>query len=287
MAETLDRRLNAYRDDLADASLSGRVEAARFVEAQPYRIATSIAPVHPRPSADADLDTEALGGEAVRVYEIKNHWAWCQLAGDGYVGYIPADYLAAGAPPPPTHKVSSPEAFAYAGPTARSKPARAWLFGAAINVTSEAPDGFLELGDGSFIGHRHVEPIGSTVADHVETAMKMLGAPYLWGGKSIRGIDCSGLVQLALLRAGVACPRDTDMQANMLPGDLDLTDNILSHLQRGDIVYWPGHVGIMINATDMLHANGTNMSTTIDSVEDVASRSRKGGPLVSAVKRLM
>lgn len=286
MTGKLDRRLHAYRDDLADASLAGCVEATRFAEGQPYHVAVPIAPLRPQPSIEADLDTEALAGEAVTVFEVENGWAWCQLAGDGYVGYVPADMLAAGAPSAATHKVRARETIAYSEPTARSKPQRSWLFGAALQAVADAPENFLELEDGTFVGSRHVEAIDAIAPDYVATAATMLGAPYLWGGKSIRGIDCSGLVQLSLQRAGIDCPRDTDMQAGALPGDLKITDNILRELQRGDIVYWPGHVGLMIDETQLIHANGTNMSTTIDPVELIAGRSRKVGPIVAAVKRL-
>ena len=147
MTAKLDRRLHAYRDDLADASLAGRVEAARFVEGQPYHVAAAIAPLYQRPSTEADFDTEALGGEAVHVFEAENGWAWCQLASDGYVGYVPADLLLGGAPSTATHKVRAREAFAYCQPTARSKPQRSWLFGSTITIAADAPDGFLEIAE--------------------------------------------------------------------------------------------------------------------------------------------
>ncbi len=286
MVHVLDRRRHAYRDDLADAALAGRVRASHFVVGQPYQVATAIAPLYPSPSQDADLDTEALGGESVTVFEIAGNWAWCQLASDGYVGYIPADMLAAGAPANPTHRVVSREALAYQEPTARSKPIRSWLFGSAFQVIATNGD-FVELAGGGFVGSQHIETIDVTNPDYVDTALQMLGAPYLWGGKSVRGIDCSGLVQLSLSRAGIACPRDTDMQADELPGDAPVPDDQLGVLQRGDLVYWPGHVGLMIDDQRILHANGTNMSTTIDPVAQVAERSRRDGPIATAIKRLM
>jgi len=286
MTEMLDRRCNAYRDDLADAALEGSVQASRFVAGQPYQVVVAIAPLHPVPSQGADLDTEALGGEAVQVFDVKDGWAWCQLAGDGYVGYVPVDMLAKEAPPKPTHRVAAREAFAYQEPTARSKPLRSWLFSSAFKVIATNDD-FFELADGGFVGRQHIEAVDAIEPDYVATALALLGAPYLWGGKSMRGIDCSGLVQLSLLRAGIACPRDTDMQARELPGSLAVTDGSLDALQRGDLVYWPGHVGIMIDDRQMVHANGTNMSTAIEPVTQVAERSRQGGPIATAVKRLM
>ena len=120
MAGILDRRLHAYRDDLADVALQGRVEAKRFVAARPYHVTAAIAPVHPRPSLAADLDTQALCSETIDVFELDGEWAWGRLRGDGYVGYLPVAALAPGAALQPTHKVSSPHAFAYTEPTARS-----------------------------------------------------------------------------------------------------------------------------------------------------------------------
>ena len=146
---------------------------------------------------------------------------------------------------------------------------------------------FVEVAEGGFIGVRHVETVETVVPDYVATARQMLGVPYLWGGKSVRGIDCSGLVQLSLRRAGISCPRDTDMQAGELPGDVPVSDEPLGTLQRGDLVYWPGHVGLMIDERQMLHANGTSMSTTIDPVAEVAGRSRGDGPIATAIKRLL
>ncbi len=286
MTEMLDRRRNAYRDDLADAKLEGSVQASRFVAGLPYQVVVTIAPLHPVPSRAADLDTEVLGGEAVEVFDVTDGWAWCQLAGDGYVGYTPVDMLARETPPKPTHRVAARETFAYQEPTARSKPLRSWLFGSAIKVMATSDD-FFELADGGFVGRQHVEAVDAIEPDYVATALALLGAPYLWGGKSVRGIDCSGLVQLSLLRAGIACPRDTDMQARELPGDLATSDGNLGVLQRGDLVYWPRHVGIMIDDRQMVHANGTSMSTTIEPVTQVADRSRQGGPIAAAVKRLM
>ncbi len=284
MTVGLDRRRNAFRDDLADAALKGRVEAARFTTGQAYHVAVTIAPLHPQPASNADLDTQVLGGEAVQVFDVADGWAWCQLAGDGYVGYTPVDMLAVGPPPPPTHRVAARETFAYHEPTARSKPMQSWLFGATLQVVDTNGD-FLRLANGGFVGRQHVAAIDTFEPDYAATAQTLLGTPYLWGGKSVRGIDCSGLVQLSLLRAGIACPRDTDMQARELPGDLAVTENSLDQLQRGDLVYWPGHVGIMIDSKQIVHANGTHMSTTIEPVTLAAERSRQDGAIAKAIKR--
>jgi len=288
MPDSLDHRLHAYRDDLADARLRGRVQATRFTEGNAYRVTAEIAPVYPRPTQESDLDTQALYGEALTVFDVTDDWAWCQLHGDGYVGYIPIEFLDVREPAGATHKIAAPQVFAYSKPDAASKPMKTLLLGTTITVTRESGEYFeiSTTGRPSFVGKRHVEPREAISPDYVTTAEMLLRAPYLWGGKSARGVDCSGLVQLSLIRAGVECPRDTDMQESALPGDIPVDEDVLSCLRRGDIVYWPRHVGIMIDGTHMIHASGTMMATEIEPVCVVAERSRKGGPVVSAVKRI-
>jgi cell wall-associated NlpC family hydrolase len=149
-----------------------------------------------------------------------------------------------------------------------------------------ATESFLELEAGGFIGLPHVATLGDRETDFVATAETLLRAPYLWGGKTVRGVDCSGLVQLCLDRAGIDCPRDTDMQQAELPGDLELDAETLPPLRRGDLVYWPGHVALMIDEIRAIHATAYVMSVTVEPVLDVAARARGDGPIATAVKRV-
>lgn len=279
----LDRRCHPFRADLAASRYQGQVAAERYVDGEAAHVTATRAPVHPRPDPSADLDTEALFGESVTIYERAGGWAWVQLDRDGYVGYLPETALTAGPAPAATHRVAALAAYAYERANARSRPVRALSFGAAVATIAETED-FYEIAGGGFVGKRHVVAAGHVEPDYVATAERFLGAPYLWGGKSAAGIDCSGLVQLALQAAGITCPRDTDMQAAELGGDVAIADD-LAGLTRGDIVYWPGHVGLMVDAMRMVHASGTAMSATLEPVADVARRSRKGGPIAIAIKR--
>ena len=281
----LDPRRHAYRDDLADRALEGRVASPRYVDGTPWFVSAPHTPVCPRSDAGGDRDTEALAGEAVTVFEVRDGWAWGQLARDRYVGYIRAAHLAPGAPPEPTHKVAAPAALVYAEPSARAPMLTTLLLGSRFSAGAEA-DGFLELESGGFVCQKLVEPVDATERDFVLTAERLRLAPYLWGGKSIRGLDCSALVQLSLDRAGISCPRDTDMQRAELSGDLDFDPDALPPLERGDLVYWPDHVAMMIDATHAIHANAFHASVAIEPVAAAAARARGEGPIAAAVKRL-
>ncbi len=301
----LDRRRNAFRADLADARLKGRVPAPRFAEGTVYHVAVPVAPVLAGPNDEAALDSEALWGETVTVFDTRNGFAWCQLARDGYVGYVPADALQAAAAfggRAATHRVSALSTLRYAAPEATKRATGELAFGTVL--VAHAIDGqWLRLSDpgergtagagagdaagGGFVLRAHVVPIREHAPDIAATALRFLDVPYLFGGKSARGIDCSGLVQLALQAAGVECPRDTDMQASELPGDVALPDpETLPGLNRGDLIYWPGHVGIMIDEARLVHASGTPMCVCVEAVGDVARRSRGEGPVAVAVKRI-
>ena len=281
----LDRRRNAVRDDIADAALEGRITPRRFVEGVPWFVSAAHTPVYSRPDAGGDRDTEALGGEAVTVFEVRDGWAWVQLANDRYVGFVAAGDLSPGRPLEPTHVVTSPNALVYAEPTARA-PAVAPSYLATRLRAHPATDSFLELEMGGFVGRPHVKTLDHRETDFAATAETLLRAPYLWGGKTVRGVDCSGLVQLCLDRAGISCPRDTDMQQAELHGDLELDPETLPLLQRGDLVYWPGHVAIMIDELRAIHATAYVMSVTVEPVLDVAARARGDGPIATAVKRV-
>ncbi len=280
-----DRRRHAYRDDIADKALDGRVEAARFVEGEPWTVTAAHTPVFPAPRPDGDRDTEALAGEAVTVFEVQEGWAWGQLTRDRYVGYIAEADLMRGLVAAATHVITSPAALIYAEPTARA-PARATrYFATRLHIRAEV-DGFVELSTGGYVGRPHVAPLGDHTPDIAATAQAFLRTPYLWGGKTVAGLDCSGLIQLCLDRAGIDCPRDTDMQQADLPGDLDVGAETLPTLRRGDLVYWPGHVAMMIDAINAIHATAHVMSVTIEPLAEIAARARGNGPIATAVKRL-
>ncbi|MBV2185923.1 MAG: C40 family peptidase [Rhizobium sp.] len=266
----LDRRLHAYRDDLADVALQGQVNAARFVAAAPARITVPVCALRPKPDAATGIDTELLFGEDVSVFDRAGGWAWVQAKADGYVGYLPESTLAA-AVDQPTHHVIVPRTFVYPGPDLRFPVASALSMGSRITVTGEAETRgtrYHLLADGRAVVAGHCLPLGTFATDdYVAIAARFLETPYLWGGRSGFGIDCSGLVQLALQMTGRTAPRDSDMQAAGLGAEITREE-----LRRGDLVFWKGHAGIMADEKTLLHANGHTMTVALEDFEAAVQR---------------
>lgn len=282
---TLDRFLNAYRDDLADARLKNDVAAPRYVEGRPAGVLRGVADLRRAPSRTAPLDSQLLHGEAVSVFEEKDGWTWVQNATDGYVGYL--ESAALGAPPPvPTHRLRALRSFLFPEPNLKAPPLDCLSITSRVCVV--ATDGaYSEIAGGGWLYTKHLQPIGARSPDFVATALEFLGTPYYWGGRSSIGLDCSTLVQLSLACAGVDVLRDSYQQAttvgealNGLPGEVAL--------ERGDLVYSPGHVAIMLDESHVVHANGFTMSVAIEPLSALEGRVRKetGGKGFSVVRRL-
>jgi cell wall-associated NlpC family hydrolase len=268
------------RPDLAAAHLRGKVEAERFVDGTEQEVIVGLAPVRKDPSHDAPLVTEALHGERVTVYETDEEgWAWGQLKSDGYVGWLPAAMLLAPGPAP-THKVTALRSFVFPGPSIKLPPLDALPLGAQIAVAREQ-DSFAVTSAGGFVAKPHLAPLADVEPDFVAVAERFLGAPYLWGGKSSLGLDCSGLVQVALTACGVKCPRDTDMQESALGKPASLAG-----LQSGDLIFWKGHVAIARGRNNMIHANAFHMAVAIEPVAEGLARIGAAGSQVTSVRRL-
>ncbi|WP_428031564.1 NlpC/P60 family protein [Ancylobacter sp.] len=279
-----DPRLTPARPDLAAAHLQGSVEAARYVEGTPYRIARPAAPLRREPDPTSSLVTEALHGEIITVYEIDvEGWAWGQLDADGYVGWVPVDALA---PPgaPATHKVSALRTPVFPGPSIKLPPMELLSFGSRLCIAGTR-ERFAVTQDGGFVFAHHLAPRGAVEEDFVEVAARFLGAAYLWGGRSSLGLDCSGLVQVALNACGIACPRDTDMQESAVGAPVTFTGD-LRELQRGDLLYWPGHVGIVADEATLLHATAHFMSVVREPLGAALARIEAAGTPLRSVRRL-
>lgn len=271
MTESLDPRLTPARPHVADLRLRHRVAAARYDAGTPRRVTSPSAPLRRAPAADAGLDTEALLGDAVDLYDTADGFAFVQLARDGYVGYLPADSLGP-ADPEPTHRVTALRTFLYPEPDLKRPVLGHLSLGARLAATGEA-GAYLET-PGGYVFARHCAPVDAREPDYAATAARLAGTPYLWGGRTSLGLDCSGLVQLCLDAAGLPCPRDADMQERALGQALtfDPARPEVAGLRRGDFVFWRGHVGLMVDPETLIHANGHHMAVAAEPLAGAVAR---------------
>jgi cell wall-associated NlpC family hydrolase len=232
------------------------------------------------PERGAVAVSELLPGQRFDVVHRDNGWAWGFSAHDHYVGYMEADALSTDAPAR-THRISAPTALAFSRPDIKSEALYALPLNAEI-AAEDFDEKFYRTTRGMFVHKRHAAPVGEYDADPVAVAEMFVGTPYRWGGRTRKGIDCSGLVQIALGACGFAAPRDTDLQAGALGRPVE--DGSYA---RGDLVFFPGHVGIMVDGERLLHANAHFMTTLVEPLEDVVARLRPTcDEPVTAVKRL-
>ncbi|MFK7793372.1 MAG: C40 family peptidase [Devosiaceae bacterium] len=277
----LDQRLYPYKGDVAAKHLEGQVQADAFVEGSLHRIQAPITNILSDPSGDARTN-QAFFGETFMVYQTQGYWAWGQLLTDGYVGWVSALDLIAHDSTQATHLICAPLTRATdasikvlgTGPLPMGAQLRVSDASIAVNGSS-AP---FAQSDAGAIPAAHLQEIGTPQADWVAVAERFAHTPYVWGGRSALGIDCSALVQLALQQAGLPCPRDSDMQE----ADMGVAVDRAEGLQRGDLVFWPGHVGIMLDQAKLFHANAFAMSTVPEPLADVEARAGKA----RTIKRL-
>lgn len=266
----LDRRLHVFRDNLADKNLEGQVAATSFAGSNLYFVTEPVAPLHRSPDLSSTMETEALMGEGIKVFENKDGWCWGQMAYDGYVGYVPSDMLV------PTKEGAKPDAqiivqrsFLYPYAELRAPALMALSMGSRVTEIGDAETRgtkykMVRLPDGrkGAIIASHIHPLTEVPPDWVALAEQFLYVPYLWGGRSSIGLDCSALVQVARMAANKHTLRDSDMLGKM--GEPIELKPDFSDLQRGDLIFWPGHVAIMLDETRIIHSNGHHMATVIE-----------------------
>ncbi|MGH6773013.1 NlpC/P60 family protein [Brucella tritici] len=269
----LDRRLNAYRPDLADERLTGRVEAARFTAGTAMQVSASVVDLRAEPRMDSGPQTQMIFGDHLRVFEEMDGWSWVQAERDGYTGYVSSAALEQPAGTE-THLVIVPRTFVYPGSDLRFPHTKALSLGSRVRIVGAAETRgtkYALLESGEALIASHLAPIGDHAADYVAVAETLLHTPYLWGGTSGFGIDCSGLVQLCMWVAGRTVLRDSDMQQNTL-GEITEPDATYSNLKRGDLVFWKGHVAICASPDMLIHASGHTMTVTLEPLQDAIKR---------------
>lgn len=268
--DKLDPRLNAYGADLADERLRGKVEALRYVSGVKKRVSSATAALYKIADIASERQSECLFGEDVMVFNETGSWCWVQSCQDGYVGYIERSKIDM-PKNTPTHIMVAPRSFEYEKADLKSPMVSTLSLGSKVNIVDKIETRgtlYAKLDNDRFIISNHIVPIGTIMDDYVSVAESLQRTPYLWGGKSGFGIDCSGLVQLSMMMAGKTVLRDTDMQAETIGEVIDPIDG----LQRGDLVFWKGHVAIMVDSKTIIHANGASMDVKIEPLETAIER---------------
>jgi hypothetical protein len=281
MADNFDKRVTAARPDIAAMHLKGKVDAARFVEGETVSVGIGRMSLHSKPTYPSEQVSEILYGETFTIYERGNGWSWGQVDSDGYVGYVIGGLMDAfDGPSTANARVTALMAPVYATPNIKACTFDFLPLNAVVRDKIQDGD-FVEIRPHSFVHRRHLGPIAPSEADFVAIAERFLGAPYVWGGKTAAGLDCSGLIQTALQAIGKAAPRDTDMMEKILGEAIALPE-----IRRGDLIFWKGHMGVMLDEKRLLHANAFHMAVAIEPVAEAIARIEKAAGPVTSIKRL-
>ena len=276
-----DKRVTPARLDLAAAHLEGKVIAKRFVEGRAAQVSRGVVGLYGAPADTGGLRTQLLFGEHFTIYEDKLGWVWGQAAQDGYVGFARAEAFTA--PTSPAHRVTALSTPLLNAPDVK-KGARDMLPMNARVTVAEGGGRFMRLSNGAYVFAGHLAPLDAKASDWVAVAEQFVGVPYLWGGKTAAGLDCSGLVQTALDAGGIQALRDTDM----IEGVLGVSVPLDAPCKRGDLIFWKGHVGVMLDDARLIHANGHFMQVSIEPLALVRDRTLASETLpVRSIKRLI
>ncbi|MDA7949023.1 MAG: C40 family peptidase [Hyphomicrobiaceae bacterium] len=259
------------------------MSARRFSEGSRRQVVEAAAPLREAPRHDAVLETELLFGERVILYDEREGWAWVQAERDSHVGYLSANALRSDIADP-THRVRTLGTHIYPRPDYKAPPIDRLSMNAQL-VVEKAEERFAQLSDGHYIAATHICAVDECEQDFVEVAAGFVGSPYLWGGRTSAGLDCSALIQLALQASGIECPRDSDMQEAVLGKPLPGPPNQQA-VRRGDLVFWNGHVGVMLEEGRLLHANVHHMAVVVEPAFEAFARIETWYGPITSVRRM-
>ena len=286
--DDLDPRLTPARDDLAASWLKGKVKVPHYVDPKRASVTSAVATIYRAPGdATQSIETQLIYGEEVDVLDTKDGWSWIQNVRDGYVGYVDATCLGKASETAPTHRVSNIGAYVYATNNVKTTPKRLLSYGSLLNVIGEkegtGKEPMFELANGEgFIPCAQLTTIDFQMDDPVAECFRFLGVPRLWGGRSHLGVDCSALIQLVFQACGITCPRDADLQERFLGKPVDRDD-----VQAGDLVFFRGHVGMMVDESTIIHVGDRSTAVSIDDLDEYARwRVKNGKTPVKMFKRL-
>jgi cell wall-associated NlpC family hydrolase len=272
--DAFDPRTLLAREDLADQALEGVVRAERYRPVEPMQCAVPASAVRKAPDVHAEQQDQLVFGEAFDVLDHKDGWSWGRGRRDGYVGWVQSATLAAPVLAP-THRVSAIRTYAFPEPDMKAAPPVLLTLNALVTV-EDRHDRFVRVARAGWVVESHLSPLDTFERDPVAVAERYLGAPYQWGGRESLGLDCSALVQQALYACGRACPRDADEQANAAGAAIDAGADY-SNLRRGDLVFWKGHVAVMVDEARVIHANAHHMAVAVEPLSDVVDRNAAAG----------
>lgn len=279
----LDKSLNPYRDDLAAQYLKGQVNAGNFVAPKLHQIKCDYAYLKTAPDTSSPNVSEVFFGELVDIYEIKNDFAWVQLKRDNYVGYLPFECVSTEIIEA-NKKINTIRSFAFSIPKVQGEIKNILPLNSLVKATDRVENGFVYCDGLGFIYLKHLCDLDEYAANPVELAKYFLKTPYAWGGRQALGIDCSGLIQTIHEACGINLPRDARMQEKM--GELIIPSPDFSNLKAGDLLFWQGHVAMMIDNENIIHANSFHMCVEIEPLAQTIKRYDGLGLGLRSVRRI-
>lgn len=283
--DPFDHRLTPARADIAADFLEAEIEAPKYVKGEPCRVLRGRLSVREKPDASARQSTELLFNERFIVYERKGGWAWGQNQTDGYVGYVKEEGLGPDTDAPYSNEIQALRSYVFPEPDLKSTPLDMLHLSTRVRVTGESGKySRIDYGsEGGWIYTPHLCALNEIEPDYLSTAELFMGAPYGWGGRSSFGLDCSALVQLALARAGITAPRDSDMQEAAVG---EVVEGGLDAAQPGDLLFTAGHVMFLAEPGILLHANGHHMAVAYEALTDFMDRTRDMDIPIRTIRRL-